>query len=330
MRLAIIILLLFFPVKAFTQNTLFESNELLTFDLQADFTELLSERYKEDFTTSGIITMISPENNKLPVKISVRGNYRREESNCEFPPLWLKNRNETDEIDRVKKIKLVTHCNNDPKFEQYLLREYLIYKMYNQFTEASYRVRLCRITFLDGQQKLFTRYAFLIEENKKLAKRIGAKKVKELLIPEDIPDYTNTALISFFQLMIGNTDWYMPDHNIKVYSRKTESDTLYIPYDFDLCGMVNKPGSVPRVGLSIKNIQARYYLGHCRDEHQINDMVDLFLKKQDILHQLVLEFPHMNKDEKQPILDYMNEFYTLLSDPTRIRNMIKSSCSSYY
>ncbi len=70
-------------------------------------------------------------------------------------------------------MKLVAHCQNDRSFEEYVQREYLIYKMYQHITPISFNVRLCRITYVDEnkpkQQNIH--YGFLIESIKDVAKR---------------------------------------------------------------------------------------------------------------------------------------------------------------
>ena len=49
-------------------------------------------------------------------------------------------------------MKLVAHCQNDRTFEEYVKREYLVYKLYQHISPYSFNVRLCRITYIDRKQ----------------------------------------------------------------------------------------------------------------------------------------------------------------------------------
>ncbi len=51
------------------------------------------------------------------------------------------------EFSKIDKIKLVTHCSAGG--EEYLLKEFLIYKMYNVLTEYGFKVRLLRVNYIN-------------------------------------------------------------------------------------------------------------------------------------------------------------------------------------
>ena len=62
---------------------------------------------------------------------------------------------------------LVTHCHyKRDDYEQYLLEEYLIYRMYNLLSDVSFNVRLGRITYVDTEEDPdpMKQYKFLIED----------------------------------------------------------------------------------------------------------------------------------------------------------------------
>ena len=58
---------------------------------------------------------------------------------------------------------MVTHCQYGN--EDYLFKEYLIYKLYNVLTDNSFRVRLVKIEYINTHKKAnpIKTYAFLIE-----------------------------------------------------------------------------------------------------------------------------------------------------------------------
>ena len=70
---------------------------------------------------------------------------------------------------------MVRHCRDGDDDEQNLLEEYLVYRSYNLLTDESFRVRLARITYADGEDDddPVVRYAFFIEEAEAIAERLG-------------------------------------------------------------------------------------------------------------------------------------------------------------
>ena len=83
------------------------------------------------------------------------------------------------------KLKLVTHCGSSPGAQQYELLEYAAYRMLNQLTPRSFRVRLANIDYRDGNGRpMITRYGFFIEDLKDVARRNGTKPSHG---PERIP-----------------------------------------------------------------------------------------------------------------------------------------------
>ena len=110
----------------------------------------------------------------LPVKLQVRGNFRKLWNNCSFPPLYLdvpKKKASQTVFANQNKLKLVTHCEG----EEYVVREYLVYRLYNLLTDYSFQVRLCRVSYVDstGKRPTETRWGMLLEDESNLVKRNG-------------------------------------------------------------------------------------------------------------------------------------------------------------
>ncbi|MEL6252211.1 MAG: hypothetical protein AAFR87_09395, partial [Bacteroidota bacterium] len=108
-------------------------------------------------------------------KIKTRGNFRRKPSNCKYPPIRLnfpkKMIPEGSIFQGQDKLKLVMPCKGD----QYVAREYLAYKLYNQISPLSFKVRLVKLTFEDIKKNKRSNeiLAFLIEDEDLMAKRNG-------------------------------------------------------------------------------------------------------------------------------------------------------------
>ena len=70
---------------------------------------------------------------------------------------------------------MVSHCRDRDGDEQDVLKEYLVYRTFNLLTDESFRVRLARVTYVDGEDDddpVF-RYAFFVEEAEAMAERLG-------------------------------------------------------------------------------------------------------------------------------------------------------------
>src|SRR5690606_20167974 len=85
-----------------------------------------------------------------------RGKWRNESSNCRVPPLFVyfPTRASGTVFEDEDMLPLTTHCREKPaSYEQYVLKEFLAYRIYNLFTEKSLRVRLVRVTYRDTRNK---------------------------------------------------------------------------------------------------------------------------------------------------------------------------------
>ena len=266
------------------------------------------------------------------VRIKARGNFRRDY--CSFPPIKLSLINDTtgnESLNDLKSVKLVTHCNNSETYEQYLLKELLIYRMYNQMTDYSYRVRLFIINYIDseGKIKMHTRYGFIIESDKHLAARINAVEIEMKYLSDKKTDYELYQLLAVFQFMAGNTDWSVPVlHNIKLFKQLTiqKEYPVAIPYDFDYSGMVNAYYAIPDEKLGIKTVRERIYRGYCIPAEDYIPVFQEFYEKKDVLYSLVNNCDFLAKTHKQEMTVYLDEFFHILDIPRLRETLIIKSC----
>jgi len=151
----------------------FSDTSVLKVTLVTNMNKVLVNHKKNGFNINASLQTTMGDGTRInePVVLDVRGHYRME--NCYVPPIRLKfNNNEQSVFKTWKPLKLVSECKLSKENEQYLLKEYLVYKMYNLLTDMSFRVRLMNLTFQDsaGTRKPISEYAFLLEDIKDLAK----------------------------------------------------------------------------------------------------------------------------------------------------------------
>jgi hypothetical protein len=257
------------------------------------------------------------------LEVEARGHFRREE--CYMPPLKLiyKN-NKNAAFYKLKELKLVSPCRTTKMDDQNLLREYLIYKIYNRLTDKSFRVRLLHLTYIDsnGSKKPITQYAFLMEDIKELAKRNESVECTEKRIFEESTNREHMTKVALFQYMIGNADWSIPyNHNIRIIrsSKDSTAKPFVVPYDFDFSGLVNAGYAVPDDRLNQENIRQRVYRGNMRTEAEIKIALETFTKEKDNFYAIINNCSYLLPETKKDMIDYLSEFYTTIKRPQEVK-----------
>lgn len=302
------------------ENPLFTSEDVLPFTLTLDYQKLLKDRGDERGYHPAILSYRDAAGAEvaLNLRVMVRGNHRRNPETCDFPPLLLNFSRKTTQntiFEHVNKVKVVTHCIG----EDYVHKEYLVYKLYNLVTEKSFRARLCRITYKDLQskRKVETKYAFLIEDDKEMARRNEGEIVrKELVIGMEGTDGRAMATLAFFQYMIGNTDWSVPyRHNIKLLSLDSLAAPYPVPYDFDYSGIVAPPYAIPPAELGISSVRQRLYRGYDFPDQVYKEVAKTFAMRRAAIYNLYRDYPYLDKSEVKRTLSFLDEFYETMDDP---------------
>ena len=253
------------------------------------------------------------------IAIEVRGNFRRK--HCYLPPLKLiYKQNPSCAFYNFKDLKLVSTCMPTRNDDQNLLKEYLVYKIYNLLTDKSFRVRLLKMGYVDraGKRSTITQHAFFIEDIKELAKRNSCKAVKNEKIPIRSTDRNQMTLASVFEYMIGNTDWSVPgNHNIRLIQPKSDSTALpfMVPYDFDFSGLVNTAYAFPDERLGLGTVKRRMYRGAPITREELAPVLEFFNQKKTDIYAIINNFNLLTAESKKEITCYLDEFYTTINNP---------------
>lgn len=332
MRKYFFIWLFYFPLIIQAQKNkidkvkFFEEEKILKATLVSNTTKMLNGKMKEgdSIPSSCIFNFDDSTNAPHNVVVSVRGNFRRK--NCIIPPLRLNFKMGNSIYSSLGSLKLVSPCKPAEQYNQYLLIEYLIYKMYNLFTEKSFRVRLLELTYKDssGKRKEFTQNAFLIEDTKDMAKRNNMVEWKKWKVGTEQTDYDQMTLLGVFQFMIGNTDWSVPvTHNIRlIYNKETQNDYPFaVPYDFDYCGLVNADYAVPYELLNLENIRQRLYRGFPRAMEDLTKVFAVFKEKREKIYSLINDFDLLDKVTKKDMIQYIESFYDIIDRPNEVKSI---------
>jgi hypothetical protein len=189
--------------------------------------------------------------------------------NCAYPPLLIHfSKSDTlaaSVFHDCTKLKLVLPCKGD----EYVIREWLVYKLYNLVTPESFRARLVRVGFDDTKtgKNSDPFYAILLEEEDQMARKNNAISINHKMRPAQL-DTARFLNMAVFQFLIGNTDWSVEYlQNIKLIQPDSNERPIAVPYDFDHAGIVKAPYALPAEELQMRSTLERRYRGYC-----INDM----------------------------------------------------------
>ncbi|MGB4845720.1 MAG: hypothetical protein WBP16_14735 [Ferruginibacter sp.] len=330
--LSVTVLFLLLTQAVFSQQPVidkiafFEDSSILNVVIETDISKLISKKLKDDQVFPGKFIINYPDAGKMEVDIDLaaRGNFRRK--TCYVPPLKLTfDKDTTAATAALKSLKLVTSCNTYGDYDQYVLKEFLVYKIYNLLTAKSLRVRLFNVEYRDnvGKNKAMQSNAFLIEDIKDAAKRNNCRLWQTTKIPQETTDRKHMTLVALFQYMIGNTDWSVSTgHNVKLII--TRSDEIIRPYtiayDFDFSGLVNTDYSNPDPILKIQSVRERLYRGFTRTADEVNEVLQIFTQQQHNIYSLINNFDLLSARNKKNMIDYLDEFYSLIKNPKKLNS----------
>ena len=313
---------------------IFTAEAPITFTLTSNFGRLRRDRKQDAPWRWASITIADSAGGtvEIPLQVKTRGIWRL--TQCDFPPIRLDFKKSTVKhslLAKLDKPKLVTHCRDNEDYEQYILQEFQLYRVYNLLTKYSHRVRLARVTYADsGTGKVVTtRYAFLAEEPDALAYRVGGLLVKEKGAGPGDLEPSNAAIFFVFQYMIGNTDFAISAlHNVEMIS----TDLGYVPvaYDFDFSGAVNTRYATVDPSLPIKRVRDRVYRGYCLPDETYEPTFALFKAKKDSIYALYSDpiGRLLLGDRAKETLDYFNDFYETIGSPRDAKREIMGRCIS--
>lgn len=311
---------------------LFGSTEAVTLTLAADFQAIRQDRSDEPEDRPAILVLEGGDT--LEVELRPRGNFRRDPASCSFPPLRLnvkKGSVRGTVFQGQDKLKIVLPCRPESdSYEELVLREMLLYEMYQLFTRVAFQVRLAKITFVDtsGDRPPFTRLAFFIENDEALAQRVGGQVLDipdGKIVRKDLLHPGASTRVAIFQYMVGNTDWADARvHNVLLLG--LDGRVVPVPYDFDFSGTVSAPYALVDPDLPVSTVQQRLYRGHCWPGQDEEAALRPFLEARPQVDSLIRDFAPLAPVSRSAVHDYLDQFYEMVATPVRARQRMFRDC----
>ncbi len=315
----------------YSAGPLFDDDEVLKIKLSGRLREIFNDRGETVSYHQMLLQYKKKDSTIVSISLQVRsrGHFRRRKENCAMPPLLLNivksARLKSTLFEKQDKLKLVTPCRGD----EYVIQEYLVYKLYNLLTPKSFRARLVQVEFEDSLQKRKseTLYCILVEDENKVAKRNGFLLSNTKMISMEAlnaEEFTKTAV---FQSMIGNTDWSVPYlHNIKLIKKDSAHIPIAIPYDFDHSGIVSAPYALPPEQLNLSSVRERVYRGYCQNNTAFTNVIAEFNRLKDDIYKVYTSCTLLEPKYLKATTRYLDEFYKIINSPKTAERFFSDPC----
>ncbi len=333
LRLAVVLGALVTPWATAHAQPLFRSDSVLTVTITTNLRDLIRERDSTKLQWFGAAFVYADGDSSVtvPVELRARGHYRRQRSNCDFPPLFVRVKNSVAEGTQLQgnpRVKLVTPCRpGNDEYQQYILLEYGVYRTYAALNAIHPRTRLAHITYRDSSDRVkpITVYAFFGETEEEVAKEhdmelrdnLTGARFRDL----DAPSLQSVAL---FSLLAGSSDWSVGGlHNVYLLQ---DSIGAYRPvaYDWDWTGLVNARYAKPDYRLPIKAVTERYYMGPCYTPEDWTPTVSRYLASRSAVDAVWSAIPNLTDNRRQQAARYLGDFWKILETPRELARLTKS------
>ncbi|MDX2282865.1 MAG: hypothetical protein NW241_01825 [Bacteroidia bacterium] len=306
------------------QERLFDAAEPLRIEIRTDLAALLGNRTDTaDYQFAQIFFKLGDTRMMQPAEIKPGGNFRLREANCELPPLRLRlpETGLQPLFEGQHKIKLVLPCQGEPL----VMREYLVYRLYNALTPHSLRVRPVRVLLADvsGSELAISKLGFLVEDPDAMAARCGGELLKHPLMHPDSCSREAATRVHLFEYMIGNTDWDVRSgKNLKWLVLPGDPRPVPIPYDFDW----SKAVDAPYTGLDAA-FERRSLRGLCRAPEEYDAALADFRQARPALME-VLNTSLLPKRDQREMTAYLGEFFAMIDTPAWVQAVLYESCAA--
>ncbi len=325
---------------SFSQGTpkpLFASDAPIQFKIQGPVDRVVNRAERSTSPEAATLILASPAES-LPVRLSARGLSRRTGDICQFPPLRLEFEPRpaaTSLFAGQRRLKLVTHCRSSSSFQQHLLMEYAAYRLFNQVTPLSYRVRLAKVDYAEpGGKVSISRWGFLIEDLDDVARRNGLSEARVAdRIDASLLDPRHAARLALMQYMIGNLDWSMragPEgegccHNSRLLGG-AGAQLVPVSYDFDYSGLVDAPYALPPEQVPVRNVRTRYYMGYCRHNREAMAAAAELRAKRGAIEATFSQIPDLSEKTRRQALNFLGGFFADIATDESLRTKVLKNC----
>jgi hypothetical protein len=299
--------------------------------LTIDWKEIVKHKREKAYQPAEVLLVKGTSDSiMLPVQVKARGNIRLEI--CSYPPLKLKFKKShlaQYNLSGLNEMDIVYPCKQGDVYEQFVLKEYLAYKLWELVSPYAFHTQLIRFHYLqeDGEPEKEAAFGFLVENSEETADRLRGKRVETPTISSKAVEKASELTMSLFQFMIGNTDWNILNrHNLDFLALPGHSLLVTIPYDFDYSGLVGTPYAVPHESLKLSSVTTRYYQGDCFTIEEVNQHLKIFREQKENILAAPYRIQGLNEKSIHQTVTYLNQFFDIIDHPQKLKNQIIKHC----
>ncbi len=269
----------------------------------------------------------------IPAKVRTRGNMRLQI--CSLPPLKVKFEKSdlvAHQLSPLNELDLVQPCHESEQYYQYILKEYLAYKLWELVSPDYFRTQLVHIHYTnpDGTDAHDPSYAFFVENTEELVERLGGRRNKTPVISSSAVDRQPMLSVALFEFMIGNTDWFIQNrHNLEFVIIPGHPLLVPIPYDFDYSGLVGATYAAHHESLKLTSIYSRYYQGWCFPEGEVEKALDVFRVQKENILSMPYRIQGLNQKSADQAREFLAAFFDIIENPRKLNNQIIAHCDMW-
>lgn len=274
---------------------------------------------------------------RLDAEVRTRGKSRLEI--CSFPPLSI-NLRRGQVPDTLfagqNRIKLVTLCKDNDRYEQYLLREQLAYTIYEKVSDYAYRTRFATVTYIDTSRddRMTVAPAFFIEHVDSLAERTGMRTAELPAVELAMHDPAVNSIFTVYQYLIGNLDWSNLSaaegeeccHNTDLLmAREQDTPLIPVPYDFDMSGLLDTDYAEPNPMFNIRSVRQRVYRGFCSQNELLEETTKRFLEARGDIEAAVRD-SQLDDENKEDVIEYLASGFEVIGSAEQLQEELIGEC----
>lgn len=290
--------------------------------MNADFKSLIKNKMEEE-KVKGTMTIIVEGADPIELNMSVRARGNMRKRQCYYPPLKADfNKGQLRDLGLTDfdKLKFVLQCRDHNTGYQYLIKERLIYDLYDVIDDNGVRTKLVQVDLYKNGELDAELEGFIIEDEEQFGKRIGGKIIESGNVRSASIDRGHYLKMAFFQYMIGNTDWAIPNkHNVEIVGLPQFNRVVAIPYDFDYAGFVGTNYAVPHESLPIEKVSEFHFMGFYVTEAEALASAKYFLEIKDEFYKVIEECSYCDDKVKNDSADFISKFFKLLESDKRVK-----------
>lgn len=291
--------------------------------LEMDLTTLLANRSSEEYYPA-LLTLATGKS--YQVKVKPKGKYRRKVA--EIPPLKVKFSKKTlqeEGLDTLNEFKLVLPCYDNFLGDELIVKEYLIYRMYEHLTPASVRARLVKLALRDThvEKSRKTLYAILLEDSEETVARLNGVETEQYGLPVDSMMVNQAALVAMFEYMIGNTDWDVSMmRNVRLIRSNETAKVLLVPYDFDFSGLVSAPYASPSSESGLLTVRDRFLMANGIPQDALRRATKALRLAKDEFY-AICQSRYLSREASAQMVEYLDTFYRQIDSKDEVPARMK-------